>query len=374
MKICIDATRFVIENAGIARYIKNIVAFLAHVTAPGDELCFIVTFMRHYARKDEKIAWLKKYGSVHVHIIPGKWKEYFWEKKWAGIYFKRWFSGCDVLFAPSYFELPVFTALPSVVVIYDLTTARFPKQRGEQLSARLTRLTRQAANRADAVCAISKQTKDDLVTYCSIDPAKITVTLLACDPAFTHTQTKRTNTLLTVGTLEPRKNLITIIKAFQKLPDNLLKTWRLLIVGGKGWNDEEILSIISNNRATQSTQLLGFIPDTHLAQLYARAGLFVYIPLFEGFGLPVLEAMTCGAPVITSNVSSLPEVGGDACAYLKDIYDDTKLATMFIQYMTDKTKRDTLSKKGLQRARTSSWDKTARATYSLIRKTHKEHV
>jgi len=170
------------------------------------------------------------------------------------------------------------------------------------------------------------------------------------------------------------KNLITIIKAFQKLPDNLLKTWRLLIVGGKGWNDEEILSIISNNRATQSTQLLGFIPDTHLAQLYARAGLFVYIPLFEGFGLPVLEAMTCGAPVITSNVSSLPEVGGDACAYLKDIYDDTKLATMFIQYMTDKTKRDTLSKKGLQRARTFSWDKTARATYSLIRKTHKEHV
>jgi len=80
VKICIDATRFVIENAGIARYIKNIVALLAHVTAPGDELCFIVTFMRHYARKDEKIAWLKKYGSVHVHIIPGKWKEYFWEK------------------------------------------------------------------------------------------------------------------------------------------------------------------------------------------------------------------------------------------------------------------------------------------------------
>lgn len=374
MKICIDATRFVIEQAGIARYTKNIITSLARVKARGDELHFIVTFMRRDARKKEKVAWLKKHGTVHVHTLPGTWKEYFWEKRWAGIYFNRWFKGYDVLFAPSHFELPVFTSLPSVLTIFDLTPARFPLQRGELLSRRLTRLTRDAAMRATVVCAISQQTKDDLITYCSIDPAKITVTLLACDPVFTNKNKKRTKTLLTVGTLEPRKNLITIIKAFQNLPDELLRSWRLTIVGGKGWNDDALLSHLTNTKAAPLIDLRGFVSDADLAQLYARAGLFVYVPFFEGFGLPVLEAMACGTPVITSNISSLPEVGGDACVYLSDVESASELTDIFVDCMTHAESRNTLSKKGLRRARMFNWDTTAQQTYALIQAAYRERL
>lgn len=365
MNVLIDATRYVIENAGIARYTKNIIQALAK-EYPDDNYSFLVTCARLDANKKQKIKWLERFGKVKYYRLPGQWKEYLWEKHWAKLYFSFWFKGYDILLAPSFFELPVFNSLPSALVIYDLTTARFPKQRGQKLSQRLTKLTCSAAQRAGINLAISRQTKSDLIKYCHIDPKSTTVTLLAAEPIFKPKTPKREKFILTVGTLEPRKNLITIIKAYNQLPQKLQLEYSLKIVGAKGWNDLEIQAIIAQNANNKQIKTIGHINDEQLVKLYNTASLFVYIPFFEGFGLPVVEAMACGTPVITSQVSSLPEVGGNASVYLKDPSDVAGLKSLINKLLSNPNRLKVLEKKSLAQARKFSWSQTARNTHKVM--------
>ena len=166
--------------------------------------------------------------------------------------------------------------------------------------------------------------------------------------------------MLSVGTLEPRKNLQRLIAAHRSLPDELRQAHPLVLVGPKGWEIDEVL-----RRHRADVQLLGFVDDDDLAALYSLCTVFAYPSLYEGFGLPVLEALQSGAPVITSRMSSLPEVAGDAARYV-DPRAEGEIAAALRELLESPTAREELARGGPERAARFSWDRTAGETLAIL--------
>jgi len=162
--------------------------------------------------------------------------------------------------------------------------------------------------------------------------------------------------ILNIGTLEPRKNVVTLIKAFKKLQEGRFKDYVLVIAGEKGWLYKRIFEEIESSGAEQSIRLLGVARDEDLPLLYNCADLFVYPSLYEGFGLPPLEAMACGVPVITSNTSSLPEVVGNA-GIMVEPHDINSLSETMASVLKDKELKHRMSRDGLKRAKMFTWEK-----------------
>jgi glycosyltransferase involved in cell wall biosynthesis len=243
-------------------------------------------------------------------------------------------------------------------------------------AGRIERLTAgRALRRARAILAISQSTARDLVDLFPELADRVTVTPLAADtrfrpdlPASEIQATKNRYGLpdgyvLTTGTIEPRKNLARLVEAHVGLAPEVRRAYPLVLAGKKGRQYEPVLNAIE--RAGNSVLHLDFVPDDDLARLYAGATVFCYPSLYEGFGLPVLEAMRAGAPVITSNVSSLPEVGGEAARYV-DPYDVAGMTHALAGLLGDPNARVRLRAAGLERAQCFSWDRTARRTLEIL--------
>ena len=171
--------------------------------------------------------------------------------------------------------------------------------------------------------------------------------------------------MLTVGTIEPRKNLSGLARAYSRLPEALRRQYPLVVCGGLGWYSERILDTVRSLNLGDSIRLIGFAEHDDMPALYSLATLFVYPSLYEGFGYPPLEAMACGAPVITSNTSSLPEVVGTA-AITVDPTDDTDLARQMASVLTDPELRDRLAQQGKVQAGRFRWDTMARDTLAIL--------
>lgn len=261
-----------------------------------------------------------------------------------------------------------FTSCPTAIVVYDLV----PFVEGAQAQSRAARIERAtirpALRRAAALPCISEATRRDLVARFPRTAPIATAIPLAADAAFSeppalapgHPELTRPY-VLAVGTLEPRKNLERLVAAWLHLPDDLRDGHDLALVGPRGWDESSILSAA---RAA-GAKLLGHVTDEELHALYAGAACFAYPSLYEGFGLPVLEAMAAGAPVVTSDVSSLPEVAGDA-ALLVDPHDVRAIAAAIERLLVEPGLADRLRALGRQRAAHFSWDRTARETLALL--------
>lgn len=165
------------------------------------------------------------------------------------------------------------------------------------------------------------------------------------------------NFILFVGSIEPRKNLKNLINAYLMLSEYIRKEYKLLIVGFKGWRNADIMQLIKNTEPY--VQYFGYIPDEDLGKIYNLASILVFPSFYEGFGLPPLEAMACGCPVVVSNVASLPEVCGDAAYYINP-YGIESIAEGMYKVLTDSKLREDLIQKGLERAKLFSWEKSAR--------------
>jgi len=175
--------------------------------------------------------------------------------------------------------------------------------------------------------------------------------------------------IFSVGSIEPRKNLIGLLKSYNSLSDHLKSEYQLVLAGFKGWENREIMDLIEQNR--ENIHYLGYISDEELAKVYNLASLFVYPSFYEGFGLPVLEAMACGTPVLCSNVTSLPEVGGDAVVYCdpshsEDIQDKITLV------VTDEELQKSMRQKGILRAKQFTWEKSAREHIRVFKEVMEE--
>jgi len=268
---------------------------------------------------------------------------------------------------------------PSVMTIYDLTGLLLPAcaTMRDRLITRL--LLRAYAHKASHILTISEHSKQDIVRLLGIPPEKATVAFPGVDPCFRpisdtdalaptlqHYKILRPFVLF-VGTLEPRKNIATLLKAYESARSTNASNHQLVIVGRKGWLHNGILETIELLGLRDRVILTGPVPDPDLVHLYNAAELFVYPSLYEGFGLPPLEAMACGTPTITSNAGALPEVVGDA-ALTVDPRDPEGLATAIVEVLQDAGMRQEMSERGLARASMFSWADTAAQTMSVYRK------
>ena len=268
-----------------------------------------------------------------------------------------------------------------VVTVHDLAFLQHPETAIPSLAAYLNKVVPESVAAADVVAAISHTTKQALIEHYKTPPEKITVVPCGIahyfkritDPilleATRHKFGLHRPFVLSVGTLEPRKNHLGLIKAFYEVQQRKENSAILAIAGGKGWLYEETLNTVKELKLENKVRFLGRVSDLELITLYSLADVFAFPSFFEGFGIPPLEAMACGAPVITSNTSSLPEVTGDA-AILVDPLDTHALANAISRLLGDEQLQEDLRQKGFLQVQQYTWSNAAHKMLSVYQKLH----
>ncbi len=269
---------------------------------------------------------------------------------------------------------PLASSCPYVTTVHDLSFLYHPDSFRTLRRRYLQAFARMSARRARRVIAVSESTKQDLVKIYGISPAKIDVVHNGVDTSFQPLPADQVAAfrqqkglpdrfMLFVGTLEPRKNVVRLVEAYARLSKERPP---LVLVGGRGWFYDEIFGRVKALELTDEVHFPGFVPAEDLPLWYNAADLFVYPSVYEGFGLPVLEAMACGTAVITSTASSLPEVVGEA-GKLVDPTDTDGLATAMEQVLGDRELQEQMQAAGLVQAGGFSWEKAARQTVDSYR-------
>jgi glycosyltransferase involved in cell wall biosynthesis len=264
---------------------------------------------------------------------------------------------------------------PSVVTIHDLALLRFPEQVTKRRYQYLSRTMSASAKRAGRIITISEHTKRDIVELLHVEPEKIAVTPLGVDNRFRPLESGaiaqfRSQAgierpfVLFVGTLEPRKNLPNLLNAFAFITNDVPHD--LVVIGPEGWLTSGIHETAERLQRSGRVQFRGFVPDGQLPAWYSACDLFAFPSLYEGFGLPALEAMACGAPVVTSTTSSLPEVV-DAAAIIVDPSNVEAIAGGMRQVLTEPELARDLSRRGQERAKVFTWSRTAELTVDVYR-------
>lgn len=262
----------------------------------------------------------------------------------------RFCGNADIFHATTGF-CPRFRSTKTIATIYDLAFKVNP----EWFSADLDQKTRKLLDRSDHIITISENTRRDLIRFYGYPAERVTSVLLGAPPI--SDRARGSKHLLYVGTIEPRKNIVRLIRAYRSLGTHT----PLVLVGARGWKCEEVFREIE---AAPNVIWRDYVSDAELGELYRDAIVFLYPSLYEGFGLPVLEAMAHGCPVITSTVSSLPEVGGDAAVYVDpESVDD--IAAKMDRLLGDEGLRDQLSAAGRKRAAEFTWERTAAETVNV---------
>lgn len=276
--------------------------------------------------------------------------------------------------------IPAYHPMKSVIYIYDLAFEIYPEHYKDSY-ARLSRQTKFAAKYADRIVAVSTATKNDLVRLYKINPDKIEViyhgvgiksftpgeSWLASplQPATPGVVLEKIPYFLFVGSYKPSKNIPNIIKAFSLFIKDKKKPYKLVLAGSNYWGDNDVAKLIVDLKLEGNVKILGFVSEENLLKLYRGATAFVSPSFYEGFGLPFLEAMASGVPVITSSCGSIPEVVENA-AILVDPTDIIGLKNAMISVASDKKLRDKLIRAGLKQAKKFSWQKAAGELLELL--------
>jgi glycosyltransferase involved in cell wall biosynthesis len=357
MRIGIDANPIFLRKGGIGYYTQNLLEVLTQVDTNHEYFLFKTV-------KNQPDYPLPLLARPNVRIIQTSKHWQKWRCRREGV----------ELYHGTNFRLRGKGKIGNVITIHDLAFKRYPhflkKQWGQSLSFLKTK---RDAQRADRVIAVSRHTAEDIVEFFKIDPQKIRVIYHGIDEVFHHGVSEDSvsmvkqkfhiqtpSYLLFVGTLEPRKNLPTLIRSFQSLP-NLHSEFSLVLAGGFGWRYDEVVEL---SRGLENRVILtGYITPEELISLYSGASLFIYPSFYEGFGMPLLEAMAMGVPIVASKTSSIPEVVGNA-AFLFDPLSAEDLATAISRMIEDSSLSDSLRVKGKQRVKMFTWDRAARETLS----------
>ncbi|MCL4397617.1 glycosyltransferase family 4 protein [Patescibacteria group bacterium] len=276
----------------------------------------------------------------------------------------------DVLFTPTHYA-PLYLSCPSVISVMDLAFEKFPQYFKKKDLYQLKYWTRLSAMQAKKVIAISEATKGDLVQLYHLPPEKIVVTHLGYDQARFNEKVKparKDKYFFYLGTLQPRKNLVRLIEAFGQLEDKDIK----LVIGGMknegrgGWMYQDVFEIAS--KLGDRVEFTGYIPDTEVAGLMKGAAAYVLPSLYEGFGIPAVEAMATGVPVVVSRVSSLPEVCGECTIYIENPYEVESIRSALekVLEMGDSERKNQI-KAGLKLVKRYNWEDTAKQTLEVLK-------
>jgi glycosyltransferase involved in cell wall biosynthesis len=273
------------------------------------------------------------------------------------------------------YTAPPFAPCPVVATIHDLSFEHLPETFKRRSRAQLQLTVRRTARRARQILTLSEFSRRDIIETYNVDPGRVFVTPAAAPPHFSpitsSTELRRIRTtygierdyILSLGSIQPRKNLVRLIKAYSSLrqlrPEGVLP--QLVVAGKRGWLEKDTLRAAGESELSRDILFIGYVPEEDLPGLYSGSVCFAYPSYFEGFGLPLVEAMQCGAPVIAGNRTSLPEVVSDA-GVLFDPFSETEIARALSQIIENPGYRDELRRKGIERARAFNWQTTARLT------------
>lgn len=364
MKIAILADALDTQYAGIHIYVKELLKALYELDKENDYLLIRPSASSEFER------W-------QTHVIPINGKIPFHQRMRQFWHIPNFLNNVrpDIVIEPGHFgPFRLDASIKRVTVIHDLTPILFPDF--HIWTSRITHkyLLPSILRNADLIITNSDHTTSDVTAYQPSAKSKTTRTYLGRNNQYKPTPQPsvgpkyglNSDYILYLGTLEPRKNLEVLIHAYHSYRDANPQAKPLLALAGKkGWKIQSLLDKVNTSQYKEDIHLLGFIDQDDLTGLYSQAICTVYPSLYEGFGFPVLEAMACGVPVISSSSSSLPEVGGDAVLYF-DPHDSSTLAKHLSDVTTDQYLRNRMIDQGLTQASKFDWTKTALETKNLL--------
>ena len=385
MRIAIDYTPAVRQQAGIGRYTRGLVRALASLDPHTDYSLFVLGKgnMDRGSEHSTAAAYSLAEGSSlpanfrlrHVPI-PYKLLTVAWHRLRLPVPAELFTGPVDLLHSPD-FVLPPLRKAAGLITVHDLAFLRVPECADPRLRDYLTKAVSRSVDRADHILADSQSTQNDLVELMRVSADRISVVPAGVEdrfhPDLPEDELSRVRSaygldepfILSLGTIEPRKNHPRLIRSHALLRQRYPAAPALVIAGGPGWLYEETLEA-ARQAGPHSVRLLGFVADQDLPALYASARLFVFPSLYEGFGLPPLEAMACGTPVVCSNRPSLPEIVGDA-ALITDAEDTEGLASAMQRLLEDEILREQLIRRGLRRAECYSWEQAGEKLLAVYR-------
>jgi glycosyltransferase involved in cell wall biosynthesis len=366
MHVGINALAVAERPHGVGTYIKQLVAALAAIDSGEDYTVFASQSGRpHLEAVAPKMRYEMAPANRPLRLL------------WEQVQLPRLVKARKVdVFHGATFTLPLWKTSRQVVSIHDMTFHLTPERHIAAKRYYFQQMIPRACHQADAVIAISESTKRDLVALLGVGEKKIFVVHHGVPGGYRRVTDEnrleevrrklglRRPFILHVGMLEPRKNLKTLVEAYRSAAD-IHGQYDLVLAGGYGWGYEPLLAQIKGSGLT-SIRVTGYVPEEDLPPLYSQAAVFVYPSVYEGFGLPVLEAMAFEVPVITSNVSSMPEVAGDAAALLAP-EDVNGLVDAMRKVLGSRDLQTRMAAAGLARARTFTWEAAARKTLDVYR-------
>lgn len=373
MKIGIEYTSAVTQGAGIGRLTRGLVHAVERLDRRND---YQLVVARH--ERNATIGPLAT--NFEVREIPFRERALaiMWHRLGLPISVER-FTGPLDLFHATNFVLPPLRGARGIVTIHDLSYLLYPDAAAKTLVTYLNKVVPRSVARAEMIIADSESTRRDIVEHLGIPDDRVRVVYGGVDERFHRDDDAHRRSevalrygidlpaILAVGTLQPRKNLARLIDAYVLLREQGL-SHTLYIAGASGWLYSDIFRTIEDLGLQPFVKFLGYVRDEDLPTLYSLADVFVYPSLYEGFGLPILEAMGCGTPVVCSDVSSIPEVAGEAAAYC-DPLDVNSIAGAIDRVLRDRQMRTTIIEKGNDQVKRFSWPAAGRAlldVYQLV--------
>jgi anaerobic magnesium-protoporphyrin IX monomethyl ester cyclase len=366
MRIAFDGTTLRPRRTGVGYYTEHLLHHLAEQTSDGE-----LTVVSNQPVETD----LPLPPQVRIAAAPRHVPRTVWLQTNAPAVLKA--IGADVAHFTNGM-VPVFSPTPTVVTIHDVSLRRYPRYHPLRRVVVNGPLVELAARRADAIITVSESAKADIVRAYRVDPARVHVVYEAAAPSFGRVRDPETlarvrrryglgdRIVLYVGTIEPRKNLPKLIDAFAGRLRAGDLAHQLVCVGPYGWMSHGIGERGGDNGLKRSINFTGYVPFEDLPALYSLAEMFVYPSMYEGFGLPIIEAMACGVPVITSRASALAEVGGNAVRMVEPLEADS-LGDAIVELAGDRAARERMAAAGIARASEFSWERAARESLEVYR-------
>lgn len=356
-RIGVEAFNIKKQNTGIGYYTKSLV----------EELNKLENENEYYTYINEDIKQSLSISNLKSYEVSSKAKEAIYRHFMMGNIAKK--DKLDLYHGTSFY-IPKGIKCKSVVTVHDLSFLKYPETFTKSRILYGKMFIKDSVNRANKVIAVSKSTKNDIVNYYGIDESKVEVVYLGARDIFSEANQEEIinikkkfsvdRYILSVGTLEPRKNLSSLLKAFNRISDKIDKDIKIVFVGKKGWLIGDLLE--EARKISDRIVFTGYVTDEELKCLYSGAQLFAYPSIYEGFGLPVLEAMSCGANILTSNVSSLPEVIGNVGELINPL-DVNEIAEGILKCL--EKDKDAMKQCVIKRSQKFSWNKCAEDTNRL---------
>jgi len=370
MKIAIDTVLLLSPLTGVGNYAYQISKNLREIGPSHEYTYFYGYYSSRLFSPGEQLESVQRVKEA-VRKIPFLGTAARNLKDLANLFSSREF---DLNFEPNFIPLNI-PARRTVVTVPDFSFARFPEWHTPDKVRYYAKSFWKKIHRADRIIVISDFIRSEAIQLFGFPPDQLTTISLGVDQEIykvyqlrdlSETRAKYhlpENFILFVGSIEPRKNLERLLLGYQNLEESMRREVKLVLVGFKGWENEGIVTLMRKMKG--DVFYLGYVPEVELGKIFNLARLFVYPSLYEGFGLPPLEAMACGCPVVVSNTASLPEVCSDA-AYYVEPQDLNSISEGIGQVLRDDRLRSTLIQKGIDRASSFSWEKSARAHLRLF--------